>query len=88
MSAIRQAISSYLVKEFSLETPPDYASPLVQQGILDSLGIFMLIEFFKETFDVRIDPDDVSFENFETIDAMEQLILSARSSASRGTPKA
>ncbi len=87
MSDIRQAIRDYIVQEFKLESPPDYASPLVQQGILDSLGIFMLIEFFGERFRVHIDADDVSFENFETIEAMEALILSARSSAPSGGRK-
>ena len=87
MSEIRQKIRNHLVEEFNLEAPPDDASPLVQQGILDSLGIFMLIEFFKDAFGVRINPDDVSLENFETINAMEKLILSARSPVSPGSKK-
>lgn len=87
MSEIRQTIRNHLVEEFNLEVPPDDASPLVQQGILDSLGIFMLIEFFKDAFGVRIDPDDVSFENFETIIAMEKLIVSTLSPVLPGSKK-
>ena len=81
---IRQSIKDFVVKEFNPKLPLDFESPLVQQGIIDSLAIFMLIGFIKEEFGVQIDPDNVSLENFETINAIEALVAAARSSAPPG----
>lgn len=73
---IREAIRRFVLEEFKPGVPIDYASPLVEQGIIDSLAIFMLIGFINSRFGVRIDPDDVSLDNFESIDAMQQLVHS------------
>jgi acyl carrier protein len=87
MIDFRQAIREYIIKECNPGMPVEYGSPLVEQGIIDSLAIFMLIGFIKEEFGIEIDPDDVSLDNFETIDAIEQLVLSARSSAHGGAAR-
>jgi len=48
---------------------------LFSEGIVDSLGIFLLIEFLNSQFGVQIDADDVVLENFETVNAIKALVL-------------
>lgn len=82
---IRQAIQAFIVKEFKPTVQINYDSPLLQQGIIDSLAIFMLIGFIMDEFGVHIDSDDVSLENFETINAIETLIARTQSLAPPGS---
>ena len=82
MDDIEQIIKYYIKQEFMLdkqEMPLDNKFPLIQEGIIDSLGIFTLIAFLDERFGTKIQPEDVILENFETIDAIHNLISAKRS---------
>jgi acyl carrier protein len=48
--------------------------PLIESGIIDSLGIIRLLEFLEERFSIAIADDDVVPENFETIEAISSLV--------------
>lgn len=52
---------------------------LIASGRLDSLGLFELILCLEETFDIAIDQEQLSTENFATVDAMAELIGALRS---------
>lgn len=43
---------------------------LVMSGLVDSLGIILVVEWLERRLDVRIDPADVVLEHFESVDAM------------------
>jgi acyl carrier protein len=47
---------------------------LLEEEIVDSLGIFTLISFIEETLGVSIDPVDINLENFQTIDSITALV--------------
>lgn len=47
---------------------------LIDNGILDSLQIMQLIMTFGEEFDIEIDGDDIVPENFNSLDAMCELV--------------
>lgn len=81
----RKVITDFILKEFKPAFPLDDRTPLVQQGIIDSLAILTLIGFIKEQFGVDIDPDDVAFENFETVADIHELVVSRRSRTQRFT---
>jgi acyl carrier protein len=50
------------------------ARQLVEEEILDSLGIFSLVSFLQERFAVEIEPEDVVLANFATIAAIRDLV--------------
>lgn len=54
------------------ELTDDY--PLLEAGVLDSLGIMTLVEYLESEFDIVIDEDDVVAEHFETIDTVVALV--------------
>lgn len=54
----------------------DYASEkaLIDDKVIDSLTLTSLISELENEFDIEIDMDDIVPENFNTIDAMVELV--------------
>lgn len=50
----------------------DYA--LIDNEVLDSMGIFELISFVEDEFGITIDDEDLVVENFGTIGAIESMV--------------
>jgi len=48
---------------------------LQASGILDSFSTLALVAFLDETFEVRLDPADVSTETFRTVSALTGLVM-------------
>lgn len=71
MPALRQFIMEEFVRDGS---PIDETTNLLEQEIIDSLGIFTLISFIEDRFGVRVAPEEVNLENFETLDAIASLV--------------
>lgn len=76
MGDIKQAIRAQIADEFldgrATELTDD--TRLVEEEIIDSLGIFLLVAFLKESFEVEIEPDEVTLENFATVDDIAALV--------------
>ena len=47
---------------------------LIEEGILDSMGIMKLLTFLEENFSIRLNEDELVPENFETIEAVTLLV--------------
>ena len=47
---------------------------LIDDGILDSFDIISIVAEFNEAFDIEIDVEDLEPENFNTVEAMWELI--------------
>lgn len=43
---------------------------LLNTGILDSLGILQLVAFIEERFGIQVREEDVTYENFMSINAL------------------
>lgn len=75
---IEQAIKAHIVKEYMYDKPEtmfDNDLPLIQEGIIDSLGIFVLIGFIEKEFEIKVQPRDVVLENFETVNTIKNLVI-------------
>jgi len=85
MKNVSQLIKDYIVREL-MSDKPDAAvaddEPLIEGGIVDSLGIFLVIAFIDETLNVKIQPEDVLLENFQTVNAITNLVLSRQAAES------
>ena len=47
---------------------------LLTSGIVDSIGIMQLIAFVEKEFDVKVPPEDMTLENFLSIEAIVNYI--------------
>lgn len=53
----------------------DSATDIISSGILTSLNIFTLVRELNDEFDIQIGADKLLPENFESVDAIEKLII-------------
>ena len=65
-------LKNYAAEEVAFDTP------LVEDGIIDSMGVTELVAFVVETFHVELDMDDMTIENFGTINDIKNLIMRKR----------
>jgi acyl carrier protein len=73
--SVKQFIAKELLNNCAL-TEIGENQPLIEQGIIDSLGILALLSFIEDTYAVRIGDDDLIPENFETLVAISAMIRS------------
>ncbi|OPY13382.1 MAG: acyl carrier protein [Syntrophus sp. PtaB.Bin001] len=48
--------------------------PLIESGIIDSLGIQILLAHLEETYSVHIPDEELIPENFETVESIVALV--------------
>jgi acyl carrier protein len=70
---IRAFIKTKIMKEENIDDFKDTDS-LIETGIIDSLGIQILLAYLESTYSIKISDDELLPENFETIDAIDQFI--------------
>lgn len=81
MDTVRETLRGFIRQQFLFgrsEVDLTDDMPLVQNGIVDSVGILQLVGFLERTFDIAIRPEDLVLSNFESISAMVRLIESSR----------
>jgi acyl carrier protein len=70
---MKERLRQYLLNEL-LNLPPQASladdDDLLLSGWLDSLGVVRLIAFIEESLSTTVPPEDVTIENFLTINAM------------------
>ena len=75
MNNLEQLIKEYIAQEFLNDKPPIVLEGnLVEEGVVDSLGIITLIAYVEKQFGARIKPEDVVLENFESVAAIARLV--------------
>jgi acyl carrier protein len=70
-------VRQFVVEELEFVGDPSELSDdyqLLEEGVLDSLGIMALVEYLEAEFDIVIDEDDVVAERFETIRSITELV--------------
>ena len=80
---MEQIIKDYIIQEFMFDQPnPELTDDqlLLADGIIDSLGIFTLIAFIEQQFGLKIGPEDVILENFESVNKIKALIVARQAS--------
>ena len=74
---LRRELASFIEKNLLGEDRKisiDETTALIEEGILDSMALMQLVGFLEERTSVRVPDDEVSPENFETIEAIERMV--------------
>ena len=77
MSQAVESVSNFIVTEIMHGAEGDALDPqlgLLEEGIIDSLGLQQIITFIEQQFKITIDDDDLMPENFESVNAIAELI--------------
>ncbi len=81
MSTI-EALRDFIVSELRWggevgDLTPEFA--LIENHVIDSLGLFMLVSFVETRFGVQVGDEELVPENFGTLDAIADLVERKRS---------
>ena len=52
----------------------DKDANLIHQGLIDSMGVMKLSTFLEKRFGIEIELEDITAENFETLEQVSRLI--------------
>jgi acyl carrier protein len=79
MADVRSEIKSYIQNEFVKGGDVDLDNvDLLEEEIVDSLGIFTLVSFIEDKFGVSVDPEDINLDNFQNLDTITKLVENNR----------
>ena len=70
---IKEFIQAELVQDSKYSSLGD-SDPLIESGIIDSLGMMKLIGFLEEKLSVHLSDDELIPENFSSVDAISTLV--------------
>jgi len=73
---VEDELIRYIIETTGTTVLPD--TPLVEEGIIDSMGVMDLLAFIETTYGINPDMDDLTIENFETVNAIKNFIVSKR----------
>ena len=77
MASVEDQIREHIAAEFMGGSPASDLlddTRMIDDEIIDSLGIFLLVTFIQERFGVEVAPEEVTIENFETVRAIANLV--------------
>jgi acyl carrier protein len=57
------------------------SDPLLESGVLDSLGVLDLVNFVEQEYSVHVADDELTPENFQTIDRIAAFVESKSGTA-------
>ncbi len=70
---IRTDVMSVVCKTLTLETIA-FEEDLIESGLLDSLSLVQLMVALEEEFNIRIEPEDLNFEDYRSVKSMSEMI--------------
>jgi acyl carrier protein len=84
--AAAQPVLKDQLREFILENlahPKGVTSftddePLMETGVIDSLGIFRLVSFLEDELGVRVSDEEINPETLKNLNAIEALVIRKR----------
>jgi acyl carrier protein len=74
---IREFIMENLAQPKGISSFTDDDS-LMENGVMDSLGIFRLVAFLEEHMSVRISDEEINPDNLKNLNTIEELVLRKR----------
>ena len=70
MSTVREQIREFIVDNFLMgEDSEDLKddSSFLEEGIIDSTGVLELVEFLEDSFEIKVDDEELVPENLDSI---------------------
>lgn len=83
VDAILQDLQEFLKNNFPMaaEEPVEPDDDLIDEGIVDSLGLLTVVDFLESTYGISVEDTDVVVENFGTMRAIAEYVHKSQQSA-------
>ncbi len=81
MDDIAITVKEYILKEFLPGEDPDELTndtPLIADGILDSLATLKLVDFLEERYGISVEPHEADEDNLGCIDEIVRFVKAKR----------
>ncbi len=75
--SVAQLLRDYITQEIAYDRSDLNLTnefELIEQGVIDSMGILRVVTFLEEKYEIAMDPQDLMLENFATIDAITAFV--------------
>ena len=82
---IEHEIAGFIRGDFARQLEGRTLAPdleLLDEGILDSMGVMEIVMFIEQTFDVTIEDDDIVPANFGSVRALAHLVSTKQAASS------
>jgi acyl carrier protein len=70
MELTAKDIVRYMSDDLAIEDPIDAQTPLFSSSMLDSFQMMSVVEFIEKRCGFRVGADDITLENFDTVERM------------------
>ena len=80
---MEQQIIDYIKSEFHASTPDldiEADDDLLSAGLVDSMGMMKLIQYIEVQFSIKVAAQDMTIENFITVEAMAKYVAKIQKS--------
>jgi acyl carrier protein len=79
-NGVAESISQYILEKFPLARKRGLKATdlLLENGILDSMGILDVVDFIETGFGIRVEDDDLLPENFQSVERIAAFVQSRR----------
>ncbi len=81
LARIRDRVKSYIMENY-LYTRPDFdlgmEDRLLGAGIIDSMGVIELLEFVQTEFEIAVQDDEITENNFGSVAAVADFVTRKR----------
>jgi acyl carrier protein len=77
LNAVEEIVKSYILDEFLPDEDPEQltrTTPLVTNGIIDSLATLKLVAFLEERFSIHVEAHEADTENLDSIERIARLV--------------
>lgn len=72
-TSIQSNVKSVVCKTLTLEKVA-YEEDLIDSGLLDSLSLVQLMIALEDEFKIKIEPDDLDFDDYRSVKSMTEMI--------------
>ncbi len=74
---VQEQLKQFVTSEFMYEQDSKALSPdldLLNQGIIDSMGILDLVSYLEQTFNIQVTDEEITPENFRNLNALTHFV--------------
>jgi acyl carrier protein len=77
-------VTAFIVENFLFGAQQDAPAPddsFMDTGLIDSTGILEVVTFLEETYELEVDDDELTPENFDSVSNIGRFVVAKRGGA-------